>query len=205
MAQGGAHVGQDRQLHRLVFVELRIVDVDVDDRRLLGEFRHLAGHTVVKTNSERQQEIGFVHRVVGVDGAVHAQPFHGLGIVFRETADAHQGGSDGDAGGAGELLQLLRRTGGDDAAAHVQDGSFGLVDQAQNFVKGMLIRGRWCPITWDVERRRPRSLGGGFLDVLGNIDNHRAGPSGVGDVKSLRHDPRDIGGIHDEVAVFDDR
>ena len=47
-------------------------------------------------------------------------------------------------------------------------------------------------------------MGGSLLNVFRDVDNDGAGATAGSDVEGLRDDTRDISGIHDQVAVFDD-
>ena len=102
------HVAVDRDVGDLVLVDLRRVDVDVDDLAVLGELGELAGHAVVEAHAEGQQQVGLVDGVVGVDRAVHAEHVQGQVMVGREAAEAVHGQGDRDAGLLGELPQLRR-------------------------------------------------------------------------------------------------
>ena len=68
-----ADIGHHRQPCSLDLVDLRRVDVDVDDLAVLGELADLARHAVVEADAEGQQQVGFVDGIVGVNGAVHAE------------------------------------------------------------------------------------------------------------------------------------
>ena len=75
-------------------------------RRELGE---LAGDPVVEAGADRDDQVGVVHRLVGGDGAVHAEHAEPLVVGGREGTEAHQGRGDREAVGGGELAQLLAR------------------------------------------------------------------------------------------------
>ena len=51
----------------LVLVDLRGVDVDVDDPPVLGELGELAGDAIIEPDSEGQQQVRLVDGVVRVD------------------------------------------------------------------------------------------------------------------------------------------
>ena len=51
----------------------------------------------------------------------------------------------------------------------------------------------------------PSDLGGGFLHIFGNVDDHGAWATGGGNVEGLGHDAGDIARMHDEIAVLHDR
>ncbi len=102
--QGLADVADDRQVGDLVLVDLRRVDVDVDDLAVLGELAHLAGDAVVEADAEGQQQVGVVDGVVGVDGAVHAEHVQAEEVLAGEAAQAEQRQGHRDAGALGERL-----------------------------------------------------------------------------------------------------
>ena len=52
-------------------------------------------------------------------------------------------------------------------------------------------------------RRRSRS-GGGLLGVLGDVDEHRAGAAGGGDLEGFAQGRRDVFGARDEEVVLGD-
>ena len=58
-------------LHHLV--DLRGIDVDVDLARVRAELVQLAGHAVVEARADADHQVGFVHRQVGFQRAVHAE------------------------------------------------------------------------------------------------------------------------------------
>ena len=65
-------VGHDRGVGRHVLVDLGRIDVDVN---LLGVERvglDVAGDAIVEPHAERQQQVGFLNRVVDPGFAVHA-------------------------------------------------------------------------------------------------------------------------------------
>ena len=53
----------------------------MNDLGVLGKRLQLAGHTVIKTHAQRQQQVAIADRLVGVDAAVHAQHVQAQRIV----------------------------------------------------------------------------------------------------------------------------
>ena len=187
-----------------IFVEFGGIDIDVDDGGFLGEFGNFTGDAVVEADAKSEEEIALIHGVVGVDGAVHPEPFEGLWIVFGKAPDAHESGGDGNTGGAGEFEEVGFGARSDDASADIEHGAFGFLDEGEDFVKGSFCGGRWRKVARDIHLGGPRDLGGGFLDVFGDVDNDGTWAAGGGDMKSFGDYARDIARAHDEVAVFDD-
>ena len=56
--QDGFHVADDRHVRLHHFADLRRVDVDMDDLRAGGELVHVAGHAVVETRADGNQQVG---------------------------------------------------------------------------------------------------------------------------------------------------
>src|SRR5262249_8946360 len=108
------------------------VDIDMNDLSMLGEFSDFPRYTVVKSHAESQEQIRFVDCVIGVHRAVHSEHLQAQVMVARETSETHQGKCHGDAGLLGKGAQIWCSTGGDDAAAGVDDRFSALVDELQH-------------------------------------------------------------------------
>ena len=191
-------------MDNFVFIKFGGIDIDVDDGRFLGEFRNFACDAVIKADAEGQKEVGIIHRVVRVNGAVHAEPFEGLGIVFRETTDAHESCGHRNTGGTGKFEEVGFGSRSDDASADIEYGTIGFFDEAENFMEGYLV---WCwrsVVAGDIHLGRPSHLSGSFLNVFRDIDHDGAGSARGGDMEGFRHDPGNISWMHHEIAVFDD-
>ena len=204
VAQGEADIGEDGEVDDFIFIEFRSINIDVDDGGFLGEFGNFTGDAVVEADAKGEKEITLIDRIVGVDGAVHPEPFEGLRIVFGEAADTHEGGGDGNAGGAGEFEEVGFGARGDDASADIEHGAFGFLDKGENFVEGCFWWGGWRKVARDIHLGGPRDLGGGFLDVFRDVDDDGTWAASGGDMKGFGNDAGDIGRAHDEVAVFND-
>ena len=199
------HVAEDGQRDDFVFVQLGIVDVDVDDGPVLGEFFHLAGHAVVETHADGEKQVGFVHRIVGIDAAVHAEPFERKRMRLGEAADAHERGGHGDLGALDKFEQLGCGVGRDDAAAAINHRIARLLDQADHFEQLLVGRALVRIVTPERDGLGEDRLDFLVLDVFRKVDDHRARAAGGGDVESFFDDARDLVDVPDEVAVFDDR
>ena len=71
-------------------------------------------------------------------------------------------------------------------------------------MEGSFWRGGWRKVARDIHLGGPGDLGGGFLDVFGDIDDDGTWAAGGGDMKGFGNDARDIARAHDKVAVFND-
>ena len=122
------HVAAHGDVGRLVLVELRGVDIDVDDLAVLAELFDFARHAVVEPHAEGDQQIGLFDGVVGVHRAVHAEHVERQRVVAGKRAEAHHGHRHGDAGLLGERAELFAGIAADDAAAGVDDRPLGELD-----------------------------------------------------------------------------
>ena len=208
------------QLHVPVFVVLRAIEIHMHNGAGFTEFLHLAGDAVIKSHAKSEEEIGAVGDLagvalgvlaefaadspVGVGGTVHAEPAQGEFVILRERAHTHDGGGDRDFGGFGKGPQFLRGFAGDDAAADIEHWALGFLDQADDFVKLQIVRFRVRTVAGQINFGGPHRLGGLLLNVFRKINDHRAGPAGLSNVKSFLHHARNIADIGDEIAVFHD-
>ena len=205
LAKGLLDVGDDRDVDDLVLVELGRIDIDVDDEAVLGEGRHLSRHPIVEADAEGEEEIGLVDGVVGVDAAVHAEHVERQRGVCRVGPEPHEGHRHRDPGASGELAELLGGTGGDHPAAGVDHRTLGPLDR-RGHLGDLLGMGPADLRTVAGEIHRSGKVGDELrdLDVLGKIDEHRAGAPGGGDVEGLAHHAGNVGRIGDEVMVLRD-
>ena len=189
----------------MILADLRGVDVDVDHLRPAGELRHLAGHPIVEPHAQRQQQVAVVHRVVGIDAAVHAEHVQRERIVAGEASQPHQGHGHGNARLSHQRGQFLAGVGGDHAAAGVDHRALGGADHRRGRRD---LRRRGDAAVEAIARQLQRGVvvrhGLHVLHVLGNVDQHRAGPAGRGHVERLAHDPGDVADVGHQVMVLGD-
>lgn len=114
-AEGVLHVGADGMGDFFVFVNLGRVNVNVDDSGVRTEHADGSRHTVVKACGQGDDQVRFIHGIVGKHGSVHAQPSEGERVSFRHGPDAHQGGCHGNLGAFREFQQVRGGFRGDDA------------------------------------------------------------------------------------------
>ena len=141
--------------------------------------RQVAGHPVVEAGAERDQQIGLLQRRHGRDRAVHAGHAEVLRVAVGERAARHQRGHDRDAGELGEREQFLGGVGLEHAAADVQHRPLGRRDQLGGLAHLLGVRAQVGPVAREVELLGPGEGGLGLQDVLGQVDEHRAGTSGA--------------------------
>ncbi len=103
-------IGENGEVDDFVFVQLRSIDIDMNDGGFFGELRDFSCDAIIKADAEGKKQIAIVNRIVGINGAVHTEPFEGLGIIFRKAAYAHESRCDRDAGRTGKLEEIGLRS-----------------------------------------------------------------------------------------------
>ena len=188
-----------------VLVDLGAVDLDVD---LLGVERvglDVAGHPVVEAHAERDQQVGFLDGGVHPGLAVHAHHAEVERMRGRDAADAEQRHRDRDVGVLGEPAHHVGGAGVDDAVAGEDQRPLGGVNHLDGAIEVGLAGTQVGPVAERRVRFRPLELARALLAVLGEVDEHRAGPAGAGDVERLAHGGGDVLGVRHQVVVLGDR
>ena len=92
------------------------------------------------------------------------------------------------------------------AAADVEHRPPGGGDQPGGLADLLAVRVQRRPVAGQVAASGGQANGGLRLQhVLGDVDQHRAGPAGRGQVERLGDDPRDLRGVGDQEVVLGDR
>ena len=143
---------------------------------VLGEMLGIADHAVVEARADGQQHVAVLHRHVGFIRAVHTGHAHELAAAGGIAAQAHQRAGAGRAQLRHEPVQLGRGVGQDHAAAGVDHRTFG----GQQHLHGLLDLPLVPLVDGRVGAHRDLALGRRVLalrdgDVLGDVDQHRAG------------------------------
>ena len=163
-----------------------------------------SGDAVVEARSDVDHHVAVMHRVVGLESAMHAQHTEPLRVGCRIGTQAEERRGDRIAGEADEFAEQRRRAraGIHHAAAGVEDRALGFGDQVDRSANGRRIAlgARVIGLVLDM-------LGAGIgagreLDVLGDIDEHRSGPAVGGNVEGLVDDAREIVHVADQPVVL---
>ena len=195
-------VGHHRNVHGHVLLDGGRVDVDVDDFGVFREFAELARDPVVEAGADGQDQVGVADGHVGGIGAVHAEHADPEGIVCGKAAQGHERGRDRNLLRTRQPDEVIARRGGDDPAAGVDDGLFGLAQHVRHL--GHLL-GVWRVggvVAAHLDRLGVLVLAPGLLHVLGQVDEHGARAAGRRQVEGLLDDPGQIAHVLDQVIVL---
>ncbi len=78
------HIGGKAEAGTDILIDLRLVDIDMDDESVFSKPVRAAGRTVREPCAEHQQQVAFVHRVIRVIRTVHAEPLQRKRVRLRE-------------------------------------------------------------------------------------------------------------------------
>ncbi len=197
-------VTHDRDIDDLVLPDLGRVDIDMDDRRVRREGLNLARHPVIEPDADGYQEVALRHRVVRGLGAVHPEHPEVERVIAGDGAEPHQGRRDGDPCRLDELQEFGRCPREDHAPAGIDERALRSCNKVYRLVDLADM-----PLIGGLVTAEGDCLRDGFAvphlaraDVFGEIDQHRTGPSGPGDVEGFLNDAIEIVGIFDQIVVL---
>ncbi|MGF6549829.1 hypothetical protein QFZ96_004900 [Paraburkholderia youngii] len=197
------HVADDRNVDLDALGNGRRIDVDMDDlARPRREVIRIADHAVVETRADGDQHVAVLHRHVGFVRTVHAEHAEEFLVARAVAAQAHQRIGDRIAEQIGKLVQFTRRVREHDAAAGIyiralrrQQQRNRLADLTGVALRDRVVRAQRHALDRLVLARRLRH-------VLRNVDQHRAGTAGTGDVESFLDGGGEIAHVlHEEVVL----
>jgi len=164
-----------------------------------------ARDTIVEPCPERDQQVGLLQRAHR--GVVPVHPGHPDGelVRVRERPACHEGGDDGDLQPRRELEQLLGRVGAQDASPGVDHGTSAGGHQFEGLLDHATVAAHRRAVARQVHVVVPLPLDRGVEHVLGDVDEHRPGPTRAGDVERLAHRARDALRGGDQFVVLGDR
>ena len=191
--QNSAQIADERHVHLHVLVDFRGIDFNVNFLGVRRVSLQIAGHAVVKAHAERQQQVGFLNRLVHPGFAVHAHHAEVQQVRSGKRSKTQQRHRDGNGGAFGERLHFVLGAGNQNAVAGQDHRPLGFANQFHRLFVCFLRGRKIGTIAAHLRRGRfPVEFAGGLLRVLGDVDQHRTGASGFRDVKSFANRGRQI-------------
>ena len=167
------------------------------------DLRRVDHRPVGGPGTHHDKQVGPGQSLVGAVVAVGPDHAHVQGVVRGHNGQAHHGLDHWDLIALGQLQQLLLGVGQPHAAAGADEGLLGLGDGLGHPLDLQVVALYAGLIAPDVHFLRVLELLQLLvLNVDGDIDEHRSGPPGGGDVKGLLHDAGDVIGVFHQVAVL---
>ncbi len=161
----------------------------------------LAGHPVVETHAHCYYQVAFLYRLVCVVRAVHARHAERKLVCSGKTSKPHKGHRNRYLGILGKVRDLLVSAGYNNAATGYDHRPRGLGNHARRLGYHelvALVRRLVAPYV----HLGPDEIGLPRRHVLWQVNEHRAGPSRSGDMKSLFHRRRKVVNVLHEEVVF---
>ena len=198
----GLCVGNDRIGRFDVLVDLRRVDVHVDDARAGGEMAGVGGNAVREARADADQQIAALDRPVSRNRAVHADHAEAQLVVIGHAADRHHGVRGRDLRLAHQGEQLAACVRDLDAAAVIDERALGLADHVRDglqlFLADVVGLMHLDPALRD-------ELGRRGSDILRDVDEHRTRTSGLRDAERLADGIRELLYVTYHEIVLGDR
>ena len=161
----------------------------------------LSGGPIVETRTGHDQQIAFLHGMIGGGIAVHAQHAHVEGCIGIHRAQSFQRVDRRQAGRAHQGSQRALGFGHADAATDVQQGPLGGGEQGTRAHQAIRFT---APVGARLEAGRT-GLRTGQRNILGQVDQHRSRPTGTRNRERLAHRGIDVLGAAHDVAVLHHR
>ena len=208
LAERGLGVGDHRDVGDHALADLGGVDVDVDEVLDAGRERvQPGGDPVVAAHPDHHQHVRVADRLVGVAGAHEADHLERHRVLERERPGAEQGPADRDVGAVGQLQHLLLGA-GDEHAPRPSSITGRFASLMSSAMRASLAGSGSGGRREGAEPHRLLGvveLGDRRLEVLGEVDDHRAGAAGAGDVEGLLDGGGDVLDPGHQVGVLDHR
>ena len=189
-------------VHNDVFVDLRRVNIKLQDLCILCKPAGISCHPVREAGAKNDQQITFCHAQIGSFRSMHTQHSRIQRIIPREHAFSHQAVADRSLKLMRQLPHFLRRSGNHSAAADKNIRAFCFADQCSRLLKGLLCNRIHLALDFFrffvfifIFRRG---------NILCDIHEHRTGASAFGDFKRTAQSFRQIFNILYNHAVLRD-
>ena len=195
----------ERDVHFDVLVDLGGIDIDVNLLCVRRVGLQRAGHAIVKAHAERQQQVGFLNRLVDPRFAVHAHHAEIQEVRSRQRAESQQRERHGNAGELGEGFHFVLRSGDENPVPGQNQRPLRVPNQLQRLFI-LCLRGREIgPVSAHLRRGAlPIEFACALLRVLGDVDQHRSRTPGFGHVHGFADGVRDFIRASDEIIVLGD-
>ena len=205
LLQNHLHIAHQRDGGGHVLADLRRVHINVDGGHAVLNVGGVDHGPVSGSGAHHNEQVAFGQRLVGAVVAVGAHHAQIEGVVGGQDRDAHHGLDHGDVAPLGQRHQLVPGVGQPHAAAGQNQGLTGLGNGVHHALDLQVV----APHTGLVASNGHFLHGSELfqclvLNVNGNVDKHRAGTAGGGDVEGLRHHPGQRFRVLDQIAVFDE-
>ncbi len=177
-------VTHDGEVNIHILAHLAGVDIDLDNGGVLCKRFGVQGHTVGEAGTHCQQNVTVGYSPVGGVAAMHTHHADVHGVAVGHDACGHQGIGSGDLCLFQQLPEGLAAGCRADAAAEVDQRTFGRVEDLCRPLDLLLIEGGHGADGFRLFRGELAHCSG---DILGDIHQHRALAAALGDAEGRAH------------------
>ena len=197
----GLCVGNDRIGRFDVLVDLRRVDVHVDDARAGGKMAGVGGNAVREARADADQQVAALNRPCGRNRTVHADHAEAERLGIRDAADGHHGVRRRNIRLALQLQQHVACVRGFNTAAVIDHRTLGGGNHIRYGLQ-LFVRNLVGLVDLNLALRDKLTLSGG--NILRDVDQHRTRTSGSGNAERIAHGVRQLLHIaHNEIVLGD--
>ena len=200
-----AEVPGDADVSLDVLVDLGGVDVDVDLPGVSRVGREIAGHAIVESHPQRDQQVGFLNGVVDPSLAVHSHHAQAQRMARREGPQPEQRERHGRCGAFRKGAQFRRSAALDDPMAGEDDRLARLVNELCRACQLLFARRATLHPARSKRGVVPLPVDACLLGVFRDVDEHRAGPARSREKYRLAQRRHDVRRARHQVVVFRDR
>src|SRR5579872_69357 len=140
LVQHLSQIPDQRHIHFDVLIDLGRIDLDMNLLRVRRVRLQVARDAIVKSHSERQQQVCFLNRVIHPRFAVHTHHAQVQWMSGGKRADSQQSERHRNARLLGKLAHFGHGSRNDDPVSRQNHGALGIVDQLQSLLILLLIR-----------------------------------------------------------------
>mmetsp|Transcript_9263 Transcript_9263/g.18396 ORF Transcript_9263/g.18396 Transcript_9263/m.18396 type:complete len:223 (-) Transcript_9263:621-1289(-) len=187
-----------------VLIDLCWVNIDVNNASTSSKFFQLSSHTIIKTHTDRQEQIRLMNSIVCSHSTVHSQHLQCHWILFWEGSKSHQRLGHWNPSLLDKLCQLgvCIHT----PSSNVQHWSLRFLNSLDDSLQLIFLCRHWKArnVSPQIHRVIPIWQAQRLLYILWDINKHRPRATGTSQIKRFLHDAWDILHIHHQIVVLGD-
>ena len=181
LLQSFFQVADHARIDNDIFVDLRRVNIELQDLCILCESAGVSCHSVGKTGAEYDQQITFCHAKIRSLRTVHSEHAGVQLVVSRENAFSHQTVADRSVKLVRQFPDFLGSSGDHSAAADEDIRTLCFIDQRNRLIQRLLCNS--IHLALDFFRFFVLIFIFRRSDILRDIHKHRTRTSALGDIK----------------------
>ena len=197
----GLRIGNNSIVNADVLIDLRVVNVNVDNLRRRCKTLGVGRNAVGEAGADADQQVTALNRPCGRNRTVHADHAEAERLGIRDAADGHHGVRRRNIRLALQLQQHVACVRGFNTAAVIDHRTLGGGNHIRYGLQ-LFVRNLVSLVDLNLALRDKLTLSCG--NILRDVDQHRTRTSGSGNAERIAHGVRQILHIaHNEIVLGD--